>query len=258
MKSFLLIYYGNTGSSWLIGTLGSAPAAFIPGFEPLEKWAWEVSDAERLEWMRLVFGGPQERSGPSYEAWVDRLGENPHFGAPRRPDFSVVGFKMHAHTIDDRQAMLRLLRDAGSRVIVLERHNRIKHALSLYRYHEESKSQFDRQGVRPPSRVDLDVFQRWVKESVALHRQSEVFWSDAKGVLGSDALARVFYEDFIDEPGKVKTMERLAPFVGIEGFSYEASPFKKATADSLEEAVVNFSELSARYAGTEFAEFLAG
>lgn len=37
METFLLVYYGNTGSSWLIQALGSAPAVFVPGFEPLEK-----------------------------------------------------------------------------------------------------------------------------------------------------------------------------------------------------------------------------
>ena len=257
MQTFLLVYYGNTGSSWLIQTLGSAPAVFVPAFEPLEKWAWDVSDSERLEWIRLVFSPPGDRSGPVYEEWLARLAENPHFSAPQRLGFSMVGFKMHAHAIDDRMALLQPLQELGSRVILLQRRNRIKHALSLYRYHEESKSQFDKQGVRPPSEVDLSVFHRWVRESVVLQRQSEVFWAKAVAVLGRDSLARVEYEDFIDEPGKVATMERLAGFIGIEEFSYTASPLRKATSDSLSEAVVNYPALAERYAGTEFAQFLA-
>lgn len=165
---------------------------------------------------------------------------------------------MHSHTIDYRIALLRPLREIGRRVVLLQRRNRIKRAplvVSVSRGKQESVRQT---GNPAPELCGLKLFHRWVKESVALHRQSEVFWAKALGVLSRDSLARVDYEDFIDEPGKVKTMEHLAPFVGIEGFSYEASPFKKATSDSLEEAVVNFSDLSARYAGTEFAEFLAG
>lgn len=257
MRSFLLVFYGNTGSSWLIQIIGSPADVFIPGFEPLEKWAWEVTDAERLEWMRTVFTPPDDRSGAAYESWLEALGKNPHFSVPKKPDFSVAGFKMHSHTIDDHAALLKVLLDLNSQVILLQRSNRIKHALSLYRYHEEGKSQFDKSGVRPPSDVDLDVFHRWVKESVALHRQSETFWEEATAMLGPDALTRVQYEEFIDEEGKVATMERLAAFLGIEGLSYSASAFKKATPDSLQAAVVNYDALADRYAGTEFEGFLS-
>ncbi|MDH3539688.1 MAG: hypothetical protein OEP52_06825 [Acidimicrobiia bacterium] len=258
MRSFLLVFYGNTGSSWLIQTIGSPRTVYIPAFEPLEKWAWEVTEAERLEWMRTVFSPPDDRSGAEYRAWLENVGQNPHFGAPKNPAFSVVGFKMHSHTIDDHAALLKTLRDLDSKVIVLQRTNRIKHALSLYRYHEEGKSQFDKSGVRPPSELDLEVFHRWVKESVALHRQSKAFWKEAVALLGRDALERVNYEAFIDEAGKVETMERLADFLGIDGLSYTASVFKKATPDSLEAAVVNFDELAARYAGTKFQKHLTG
>jgi LPS sulfotransferase NodH len=169
----------------------------------------------------------------------------------------VAGFKMHSHSIDDHTALLKTLLDLNAQVILLQRSNRVKHALSLYRYHEEGKSQFDKSGVRPPSDIDLDVFQRWVKESVALHRQSETFWDEAVAMLGPDALTRVQYEEFIDEAGKVETMERLAGFLDIEGLSYTASAFKKATPDILEAAVVNYDALVDRYRGTEFEQYLS-
>ncbi len=257
MRSFLLVFYGNTGSSWLIQTIGSPRRVYIPAFEPLEKWAWEVTEAERLDWMRVVFSPPDDRTGAEYDAWLEEVRKNPHFGTPKNPGFSVVGFKMHSHTIDDHTALLKTLLDLNSQVILLQRTNRIKHALSLYRYHEEGKSQFDKSGVRPPSHLDLEVFHRWVKESVALHKQSEAFWTEALDILGPEALARANYEEFIDEAGKVETMERLAAFLDIDGLSYTASIFKKATPDSLAAAVVNYEALAERYRGTKFEKFLA-
>ncbi len=256
MRSFLLVFYGNTGSSWLIQTLGSGPNTFVPGFEPLERWAWEVTEAERLDWMRTVFTPPRDRTGPEYQAWIEELSTNPHFNPPKFPEFSQVGFKMHAHTIEDHTPLFKLLLDAESKVVLLERRNRIKHALSVYRHHEEGKSQFEKAGVRPPSTIDFEKFHARVEESVALHGQSQAFWDDAVEMLGPEKIRRVQYEDFIDLAGKNATVERLAEFLSIEGYTYKGSALKKATPDNLATAVVNFEELSARYAGTEFEQFL--
>ncbi len=246
-------------------TIGSLPNVYVPGFEPLERWSavgartsgWKATDAERLGWLRSTFSPPAERAGPRYEAWLEELGSNPHFEAPEILDFSVVGFKANSQSIRDHGALFTTLLDVDSRVIVLQRHNRIKHALSLYRYHEEGKSQFDESGLRPPSEIDLKVFQEWVAMSVVLHRQSEVFWARAVGVLGREAVTRVRYEEFVDEEGKAKTMDRLARFLGIEVPAFEASLFQKATPDNLEAAVVNYDALVERYRRTEFKQFLS-
>lgn len=257
MRSFLLVFYGNTGSSWLIEALGSDPVVFVPGFEPIETWAWEVTDSERLDWIRTVFTPPEDRAGDAYAAWLAELAKTPHFKAPPDPGFTYVGFKMHAHTIENRPALLKFLLKAETRIMLLERRNRIKHALSVYRHHEEGKSQFEWAGVRPPSTLDLDKFHERLLHSVVLHGQSQAFWDDAVAALGADAIVRVQYEDILDGPGKQATMERLSAFLGITDYTYADSPFEKATPDSLAAAVVNYEELVGRYTGTEFEQFLA-
>jgi hypothetical protein len=254
--SFLLVFYGNTGSSWLIQTLGNIPGVFVPGFEPLDEWAWDTDDTERLAWLQTVLSPPVDRAGSDYEAWLAALHAHPHFRDPPEPAFVHVGFKMRSHSIRDRRAVLTSLHELGSRLIVLERRNRIKHALSLYRYHEEEKSQFDKSGVRPPSDLDLTVFHRWVTASVDLQRQSDVFWAKAQQVMEPDALTRLHYEDFLDEPGKAATFEHLTGFLEIEAPSYTPSGLRKATSDSLRESIVNFDAVVGRYAGSEFERFL--
>ena len=257
-SSFLLVFYGNTGSSWLIQTLGNIPGVFVPGFEPLDEWAWDTTDETRLAWLRTVLSPPDERAGPDYERWLAELHAHPHFRDPRDPAFVHVGFKMRSHSIRNRMSVLATLAGLDSRLVVLERHNRIKHALSLYRYHEEEKSQFDKTGVRPPSDLDLEVFHRWVTASVDLQRQSDVFWAKAGQVLEPDALTRLHYEDFLDESGKATTMEQLTGFLGIDAAGYPPSGLAKATSDVLRESIVNFDAIADRYTGTEFERFLFG
>ena len=256
-SSFLLVFYGNTGSSWLIQTLGNVPGVFVPGFEPLDEWAWDTDDTQRIAWLRTVLSPPVDRTGPDYEGWLAALHAHPHFRDPRDPAFVHVGFKMRSHSIRDRMAVLTSLHGLGARLVVLERQNRIKHALSLYRYHEEEKSQFDKSGIRPPSDLDLEVFHRWVTASVDLQRQSDVFWAKAQRVMEPDALTRIQYEDFLDEPGKAATLQHLTGFLGIDAPSYAPSALEKATSDSLRESIVNFEAVVARYTGTEFERFLS-
>jgi hypothetical protein len=255
-SSFLLVFYGNTGSSWLIQTLGNIAGVFVPGFEPLDEWAWDTDDAERLSWLQTVLSPPVDRAGRDYESWLAALHAHPHFRDPRDPSFTHVGFKMRSHSIRDRMAVLTAVSDMNARLVVLERRNRIKHALSLYRYHEEEKSQFDKSGVRPPSDLDLEVFHRWVTASVDLQRQSDIFWAKAKQVLPNETSTRLHYEDFLNEAGKAATMERLTGFLGIEAPSYTPSGLEKATSDSLPESIVNFDAIVDRYQGTEFERFL--
>ncbi|HKZ25504.1 MAG TPA: hypothetical protein VJ398_06905 [Acidimicrobiia bacterium] len=35
--SFVVVYYGNTGSTWLVETLSTSPEVLVPAFEPLEQ-----------------------------------------------------------------------------------------------------------------------------------------------------------------------------------------------------------------------------
>ena len=128
-SSFLLVFYGNTGSSWLIQTLGNIPGVFVPGVEPLDEWAWDTTDDIRLTWLRTVLSPPSDRSGPDYERWLQELHAHPHFRDPRDPAFVHIGFKMRSHSIRNRLSVLETLAELDSRLIVLERRNRIKHSL---------------------------------------------------------------------------------------------------------------------------------
>lgn len=253
VDSFVVIYYGNTGSSWLVQTLGSAPDVLIPAFEPLETWAWQGSADEKLAWLRGAFSPPEAREGPAFDAWLAELGKSPQFSQLPTSDFSVVGLKMTWSAVPDGEALLDLFREKRTRLVFLQRENRIKHALSLYRYHEEKKSQFELAGVRPPSKVKLRRFDYWVEDSIRLHGELAAFRDRAQEALTPEALITVAYEDFIPPEGKVEVVDRLAGFLGIESPPLGASHFEKSTPDDLRSAILNYRRVRRRYRQTPLA-----
>jgi hypothetical protein len=255
-SSFVLIYYGNTGSSWLVETLGSAPGVIIPAFEPVEGWAWKAPDEEKLAWIRNALTPPPEREGEAFEAWLAGLARSPQFKGLPGKEFESVGFKMNGHTLDDLEGLIRLVSDVEAKTIFLERDNRLKHALSLYRYHEESKSQFDLAGVRPPTKVDFKKFDRWLIDSHRLHSNHRRFRQLAVSTLGWDRLIDVAYEDFVTPEGKSATIDRLARFLGLDRSAMGESGFAKATPDGLEEAIVNYARFRKRFIETPLEVYL--
>ena len=250
MHSFIVVYYGNTGSSWLIDAIGGGPDVLVPAFEPLEAWAWSVQDAEKLKWIRNAFAPPVERRGSSYTEWVAGLAASPQFREVLKTGFSHVGFKMTASAFRDRAAFLAVADEVGARLVFLRRENRIKHALSLYRYHEEDKSQFDHAGIRPPSQVKRRTFHKWVKASVSLDEELVELHGRAETLLGNDRVAGVRYEDFLTEEGKQSVIDRLVEFLGIDLVASARGGFEKATPDDLRAAVINYEYLRRRYQHT--------
>jgi len=256
MASFIVFYYGNTGSSWLVETLGSAPGVVIPAFEPVEGWAWKVSDEERLEWIRNALTPPSAREGEAFESWMTGLARSPQFNGLPDKEFEFVGFKMNGQTLDDLEGLIRTVFETGAKVIFLERDNRLKHALSLYRYHEESKSQFELAGVRPPTKVDFKKFERWLQDSHRLHSNQRAFRGLAVSVLGWDQMIDVTYEDFVTPEGKAAVISRLSGFLGLDQVQLGVSAFAKATPDGLEEAIVNYPRFRRRFIGTPLEVYL--
>ncbi|MFO7547442.1 MAG: hypothetical protein R6X29_01035 [Acidimicrobiia bacterium] len=251
MAGFVCLYYGNTGSSWLVETLSTSPEVLVTGFEPVEQWAWDAPAGDKLAWMREALTPPVGQSDEAFEAWGERLAASPQFDSTfGKHGISLTGFKMTWGAVDDPEGIIRVIDETGSKAISLVRENRVKHALSLYRYHEEQKSQFEQKGVRPPSRVPYEVMVRWLEESSRLHEEALGFAERCESVLGPGRVARVAYEEFVTSEGKEATIRRLAGFLGIDQEGIRRSRFEKATPDDLREALDNYLEMRLRFALT--------
>jgi hypothetical protein len=254
VQSFIVVFYNHTGSSWLIETIGSSPSVFIPAFEPLERWAWKTAPENKIAWLRSAFGGPTGSDELALDQWLKELAQAPQFEEGRekrtrylkkhRPNFRSVGFKMSSAALHNPPEVLESLPGLGTKLILLQRANRVKHALSLYRSNVEKKSQFEYKGERPPSQVDMEQFDFWLYKARIMHETSEKLRANAEVVFARDSLMTLNYEDFVTNREKGRTIKRLTAFLEIDQPQLGASKFQKATPDKIKDAVVNYYELA--------------
>ncbi|MFV1963537.1 MAG: hypothetical protein ACC658_17120, partial [Acidimicrobiia bacterium] len=228
--------------------------------EPVEAWAWDAPADERVGWLRTALIPPIERDGPVYDTWIEALQTSPQVTeVSQKAGWEQVGLKMNDLAAFATEAVADVLYAAKAKAIILTRENRIKHALSLYRYHEEGKSQFFRDGtqagVRPSSKVKMRAFDRWLKESQRLHSELLRVRQTLAEQLGPDQITDLSYEEFISDEGKRHTLRRLANFLGIEPIELVEGKFTKATSDDLRSAVVNYDLLRLRYSRTPMSHF---
>lgn len=259
MAGFICFYYGNTGSTWLVETLSSSPRVFVPGFEPLEEWAWSAPDSEKLAWMRTALDPPSDTSSwDSISRWHASLQRSPqvvpdHF----KLGFDLTGWKMGWGAISDIEGTLQVLASTGAKVISLTRSDRVRHAVSLYRYHEEGRSQFQVNGIRPPSSPSKTSLDKWLKESRRLHRNATALSRRFVAGIGPDNVFDVTYEEFVDDAGKTETISRLCSFLGLDEAGIRRSGFEKATPDNLASALGNFEELKNAYRFGRYRRFFS-
>ena len=243
MAGFVCIYYGNTGSSWLLHALGSSRSVWVPGFEPIEGWAWKVDPAERIAWLETMLTLPREEG---FDEWVAKVGESPQVkDLPPRLHFTHTGIKMNDLAATRTDAVLDVLDRTGAKVIHLTRANRLKHALSMYRYHDEKKSQFHGKDSYEATTVDFTRFKDWIKESERLHGQGVEIGEKAVARLGPDRVFPLTYEEFLTSEGKEEVLARLAAFLDIDPHFGDGN-YSKATPDTLRSAIANYGMFSVR------------
>jgi transcriptional regulator with XRE-family HTH domain len=256
VAGFVCLYYGNTGSSWLLSALDGSPAIHVPGFEPIEDWAWDVSAEERLRWLETVLSPPEERGGDEYARWLAAVRESPQVTEdPTDHGFSLTGLKMNDLAIVEADAVIDIIDRTGSKVIHLARNNRLKHALSMHRYHDEDKSQFHGKDRYAPTHIRFGRFNDWIRESERLHRLGVQLGEQCEARLGVDRVFHLAYEDFTDAEGKQQTLNRLADFLGIPA-DFGEGEYAKATPDSLPDAIANYPTFRLRYRLTRHAKHL--
>ncbi|HUP17824.1 MAG TPA: sulfotransferase [Acidimicrobiia bacterium] len=255
MASFVCFYYGATGSTWLLETLNSSPQVWVPGFEPVEPWAWGADDKTKVEWIRTALNPPVGDT-QGLDAWWELLRSSPQVTGSYLPSLTSVGFKVSTTALDQTDDLLDVFADLRTPLIFLMRRNRIKHALSLYRYEEEKKSQFLLDGMQPPTRLKFRRFDEWLDRSVWLDQQMSGFRTVCTERLGPDQITTVAYEDLVSEQGKEETISHLCSFLGIDRAGLQPSSVAKATPDDLQDAVINFRRLVRRYRSTPFGVHL--
>jgi LPS sulfotransferase NodH len=241
---FVCLYYGGTGSSWLLNTLETSPEVLVPAYEPLEWMHWQADDADKLAWVDTVLDPPDSGDAEAVETWKQRLRSSPQFVDFGPKPFRVVGFKMSPEAVADVAGLIDVIARRGAKLLAIRRRDRVRHALSLYRAHVEGKHQFRGEGLLPPTKLKRRPFLEWLDYSERVDRHMAAILGEAAGVLAAGDVLVVDYEDFLADEGKEATVAAAAEFLGVtDRSSMRWSTYRKATPDALEDAVENYAAL---------------
>jgi len=224
---FVILFIERDGSTYMVSMLSTHPQI--------------NADYERFAVMKV-----NGQSATEQIQWAKDL-----FSPSLITRQKAVGFKTKLKDVLDIDAFTELLNEKGVHIIQMHRRNVIKAAVSVInarRLHEKTgvwnlRQESDR---LPPATIDLDEFDHLVQQREMLDQELAAYVSQFQ-------LPRlqVCYEDLlVDRDG---VLRQIFDFIGVDWFDVQGST-KKNTGDDLREAIANYDDLRARYAGTRYEE----
>lgn len=223
VNKFVLFLVGRVGSTYLTGLLNSHPQI--------------LALSEELRFLE------EDGAGAQLE-WADKFLTPPLVGREKVRGFNV---KL-VHTVD-QQAFGQLLEDKGCKILHLKRRNRVKAVISRIngqRLYDKTGmwGLFDESNRMQQLTVDLEQFDEYIKHREKMDRQMEEYCRSLKL-----PLLILYYEDLLrDENG---FLNNIFEFLEVDPYPVKGSTLK-ITSDDLSKAIANFTELRARYEGTEY------
>lgn len=216
---FVVFFNGRSGSSTLIEALNSHPEM--------------VARGEIL-------------SGKDDQLLVARR----FLTRPRRKRYAAVGFKTKLRDVRDPEDLAALLAELGASAVLLRRRNVVKQVVSRVnskRLYETTSdwNLYDERNRLPPATIDPAWFDDALRRVEEDRRELE----DYVGNLEVPTLP-LYYEDFLVD--WAAAFSRVCSFLGARFEPVQRQSIKN-TSDDLKQAVSNFEELRALYAGTPYA-----
>jgi LPS sulfotransferase NodH len=162
---------------------------------------------------------------------------------------AAIGFKTKLVDVMDLEGFARLLTRKKCHIVQMQRVNRIKAVVSRInakRLHDASGkwNLYNETDRMPAVVIDLEEFDRNLKEREAADEELNAYVNR----LGLPTL-KIHYEDLLRE--RDKALQGIFSFLGLRAWNVRTKTLKN-TKDDLREAVANFDELRARYAGTQY------
>lgn len=219
MTAFVVLFEGRTGSTHLQRLLASHPDVRMQG---------------------EILIAPQD---PFDQDEVARRAFKPD------GKYRAVGFKTKVRDLLDPTAFADTLYEFDVRVIHMERRNLVKLALSSINGARlnEAHGRF----YQTPKDEPLEPIHVEPERLVRAIRQREGFQAAIRPYVDGLKLRKlhVDYEDLLADQGKVT--DQVLGFLDLDVFPL-TSAVQKTTPDNLRSAVLNYDELRAHFAGTEY------
>jgi LPS sulfotransferase NodH len=222
---FVILFVERAGSTFLITALKSHPEvlALTEKFDAMRKEG--LGAREQLEWAKNFLTAPL-------------VGQH-----------RAIGFKTKLIDVLDQDGFARLLRERKCRIIQMQRRNPVKAVVSTLnaRRQWELSGNWNRLSETTklaPFAVDPSEFDRLLQEREQLDGSLQEYVERLQL-----PTLRLFYEDLLQD--KAAFVSRTLEFLNSTNQPLNSMTLKN-TNDDLREAVVNFDELRACYAGTRY------
>ena len=222
--SFIILFQGRSGSSWLVDALSSHPAILVKG--------------EALIALRSM--------GDDQVVWAREF-----LWQLRSLDSIAIGFKAKLSDISAPEAFASMLRSLDCRVIHLKRQNLVKQTISWIRSDLLFRDfgRHNREAGDPPLpaiQVDIPDFLARIQQLERGQRKLEDYVMSLR-----QPTVRLNYEAILSHPER--EFSRVLAFLGLPINSLEWT-IEKNTDDDLAHAVLNFQQLHEALSCTQWFE----
>jgi LPS sulfotransferase NodH len=229
VRRFVVLFEGRSGSTYLVEALASHPDIHARK-EYFAALAKRVKDRDAQPGVQL--------------SWARNF-----YSSESCAGYGAVGFKTKWLDILEPEAFADFLRRGRFRILLLQRRNRIKLVVSLFRAVQlaEETGQwnlYDERHRQAPMAIDPQAF---AQRLAAVQARNLGLRQFAAG-LGLPTL-ELYYEDILENDQLV--FDRVCRFLEVSPQPL-AGRTRKHTSDDLRDALANFDELRSAYAGTPY------
>ena len=223
---FVVFFEGRSGSTYLVESLHDQPDIY--------------AEKEFLAELRSKNKGPRDQL-----AWV-----RDYFTPLEGDRYRAIGFKAKLQDVLDPAGLAEVLAEFDTRVVLLQRRNRIKLVVSLFNAMRLNDATgewnlYDAGNRSPAFRIDVGSFWEWLEKIEGANHGLR----DYVDGLGLPVL-RVDYEDLL--VNEREAMSAVCRFLGVAYDPSRSGKCLKNTSDDLSRVVLNLDELQAAFAGTRY------
>lgn len=220
---FVILFPGRTGSTFLVSALDAHPDVEAKG---------EVLD------------GLRPKGVEAQRAWVERYLRGPAIGRSK-----AIGFKTKLRDVLDQDAFTAAVESYNTRIIVLDRRNDVKHAVSritarVLRDRTGRWNRYEGSEALGLLQIDADDF---ASRLSAVEEEKETIRSYVAGL--DRPHLQIDYEDLCLDPPA--TFKKVFEYLGVRSVPVAGATLKN-TSDDLREVISNFDEIRTAYVGTPY------
>ena len=262
MKSFLILFGGHVGSSWLCSMLNSHDENFHVAFEPFmqiqhkrknNKIDENLEKKIKNQFAKLIFANPSIDKISSnlneYNQYVNFYKENSEFDRKisAKIDYKYVFCKARITEITP-YIQNKLIPNKNVLLIYVYRQNKIKQAVSNIKRLRMNLGHFKNKEVSPPVSINPELILKVANKFSDKDSLSEAFFESV-----NTKKIKTSYEDLLTNLDI--ELEKIGGFLDIDLKSEKLKAnYKKVTKDNLAEALENYEKVKAFFENSKYEE----